>query len=205
MAQCHYTPIHANNGLQTLLQFVRLSGAKVNRSGCYFTGKANSKQVTTGRTGCALAGSSMQMCACINKIPAHNILGKRLQASGVQLGLCRDSAHTHTHSFLSCSDSATLGVKAEECPHFTSDWCVQHVPKRSVLQELNAQELDNQHCEFGVYYIAVSAPTISVLKDIKTRQHTTSAYSLSREMRTRINSVDQKFPLEPGHREPPKQ
>lgn len=107
---------------------------------------------------------------------------------------------------MSCSDSVTLGIKAGECPHFTSvlrcSVSSMHCRDCCCFARAHCSGISNQHCECVVHYVTIAAPTILIFKGVKTRS--TSAYSLSREIRTRINSVDQKFPLEPGPWEPPK-
>lgn len=99
---------------------------------------------------------------------------------------------------MSCSDSLTLGRKAEQCPHFTSvlrcsassascrDYCC--------FARAHCSGIINQPCEFVAHYVTIAAPTILIFKDGKT----CSIQQVLREIRTSINSLDQRFSLELG-------
>lgn len=102
---------------------------------------------------------------------------------------------------MSCADSVTLGIKAEECPQLCL--CpevlrVQHVVRCQLLRnQWAALLLCRTLCH------SCRSCSINIQGDCM--QNTTSAYSrYKRDQDSRI-SQDQKFPLEPGPWEPPKQ
>ena len=179
----------------------------MNRSGCYSAGKANSKHVTLNRKNRLCFSRFLYANVCMhkymNKINTHT---KWLQAYRVQSrpSECSHITHTHTHSFMSYSDSLTLGIKAEQCPHFTSvlrcsvssascrDYCC--------FARAHCSGIINQPCEFVAHYVTTAAPTILIFKD----RRTCSIQQVLREVRTRINSLDQRFPPDPGPWELPK-
>lgn len=62
---------------------------------------------------------------------------------------------------MSYSESVTLGIKAEECPHFAS-----------VLRcSVSSMYSRDYCCECGVHYVTITVPTILIFKDM---QHITS-------------------------------
>lgn len=140
MITCKQWPLDA-------AQLVLGSRAKVNWCGCYSTSYAESTHVTLNRKNrlCFSWFFFMKTDTCINLSTKHiHRHGQRLQAHWVQYGLRSHITHIHTHSFVSCSNSVTFGMKTEECPHFTcalrcfesGSWTIETVfNKRSTFRK----------------------------------------------------------------------
>lgn len=106
-------PLRTNNGLYTQLQSVLFSGASVKWSGCYSTGRANSKDVTHNRKNRLCFSWFLYANSRMHK-SKDRILRKAATDTYTQSGLhylsCQRHpslhiTHTHTHSCMSCSDS----------------------------------------------------------------------------------------------------
>lgn len=66
---------------------------------------------------------------------------------------------------MSCFDSVTLGIEAEECPHFTS---VLRCKDTTVVQEPTAQESVLSTGNFVVHYVTITASTKLIFKEMTT-------------------------------------
>lgn len=100
-----------DNILEAKLQFELPFEAKVNCT-------ANSEYITLDRYDWLLSWF-LHTKVCTPKYMDTHTLRRWLPAH--RISLCAlHITHTHTHSFMSRRDCATLGMKAAQCPHFTS-------------------------------------------------------------------------------------